>query len=364
MKKSNKRTFIIISIVLVAVFLVIAGTTASVLAYRQLADSETDDSRLPGVAQQEESGSDEISDKGILVAGVDPDSPASQAGLRRGAIILEVDGVEVNTPQELRKAINDNEAGETIALTVLLCDEPEEVSVTLASSEPYLGVEVSGGYTRSFEGIFQLPPGLPGEFNFGPDSEYLPKFRGDSEDLEKFFDELPEGFEGMPHFFGEMPKGFEDMPHFFDEFPEGFEGMPEGFEGMLPHFFDALPEDFEDMPHFFDEMPEDFDFSFSTMIFDIVPDSPADLAGLQKGDIVSAINGQDMTSQEDVIEAITANAPGDEISITVERGNESLDVSVALGEHPDDDSQPYLGVYLGGGSIHREFRFSEDEQNS
>ena len=329
MKKNNKRTFIIISVVLIAVLLVIAGTTASVLAYRQLADSETVDSPLPGVAQQEETGSVAISDKGVLVAGVDPDSPAAQAGLRRGAIILEVDGVEVNTPQELREKISDQEAGETITLSVLLCDVPEEVSVTLASSQPYLGVDVSGGYARSFEGMFQLPPGLPGEFNFGPGSEFMPKFHGDSEDLEKFFDELPEGF-----------------------------------EGMLPHFFDAMPEDFEDMPHFFDEMPKDFDFSFSTMIFDIVPDSPADLAGLQKGDIVSAINGQDMTSHEDVIGAITANAPGDEISITVERGDESLDVSVALGEHPDDDSQPYLGIYLGGGSIHREFRFSEDEQNS
>lgn len=328
MKKNNKRTFIIISVVLIAVLLVIAGTTASVLAYRQLADSETVDSPLPGVAQQEESGSVAISDKGVLIAGVDPDSPAAQAGLRRGAIILEVDGVEVNTPHELREKISDHEAGETITLSVLLCDVPEEVSVTLASSEPYLGVDVSGGYARSFEGMFQLPPGLPGEFNFGPGSEFLPKFRGDSEDLEKFFDELPEGFEGMPHFFDEMPEGFEDMPHFFDE------------------------------------MPEDFDFSFSAMILDIVPDSPADLAGLLEGDIVSAINGEEMNSQEDVIGAITANAPGDEISITVERGEESLDISVTLGEHPDDDGQAYLGVYLGGGSIHREFKFSEDEENS
>jgi membrane-associated protease RseP (regulator of RpoE activity) len=357
MKKNNKRTFIIISVVLIAVLLVIAGTTASVLAYRQLADSETVDSPLPGVAQQEESGSVAISEKGVLVSGVDPDSPAAQAGLRRGAIILEVDGVEVNTPHELREKISDHEAGETITLSVLLCDVPEEVSVTLASSEPYLGVDVSGGYARSFEGMFQLPPGLPGEFNFGPGSEFLPKFRGDSEDLEKFFDELPEGFEGMPHFFDEMPEGFEGMPHFFGE-------MPEGFEGMLPHFFDEMPEGFEDMPHFFDEMPEDFDFSFSAMILDIVPDSPADLAGLLEGDIVSAINGEEMNSQEDVIGAITANAPGDEISITVERGEESLDISVTLGEHPDDDGQAYLGVYLGGGSIHREFKFSEDEENS
>jgi membrane-associated protease RseP (regulator of RpoE activity) len=185
-------------------------------------------------------------------------------------------------------------------------------------------------------------PGHPGDFDFGPGFEFMPKFHGESEDLEKFFDELPEEFEGIPHF--------------FDQFPEEFRGMP--------HFFDEFPEDFEGMPHFFDELPEDFDFSFSAMILDIVPDSPADLAGLQKGDIISAINGQDMNSHEDVIGAITANTPGDEISITVERGDESLDISVTLGEHPDDSEQAYLGVYLGAGAIHREFRFSEDEKNS
>jgi len=43
---------------------------------------------------------------GVLVAGVTPDSPAASKGLKRGDVILEVGGVQVDDPEALRAAID------------------------------------------------------------------------------------------------------------------------------------------------------------------------------------------------------------------------------------------------------------------
>lgn len=46
-----------------------------------------------------------ISDKGVVVSSVDPNSPASRAGLEVGFIILEIDGTPVNSINEFRRVL-------------------------------------------------------------------------------------------------------------------------------------------------------------------------------------------------------------------------------------------------------------------
>ena len=43
--------------------------------------------------------------KGVVVASVDPDGPASEAGIRRGDVIVEVDRHEVKDAKSLQKAL-------------------------------------------------------------------------------------------------------------------------------------------------------------------------------------------------------------------------------------------------------------------
>ena len=54
---------------------------------------------------------------GVLVTGVRPGSPAEEAGLRPGAVILEIEGQDVSNADDLRDKIeNAKEAGKEAIL--------------------------------------------------------------------------------------------------------------------------------------------------------------------------------------------------------------------------------------------------------
>ena len=58
-------------------------------------------------------------EKGVLVPKVFKDSPAGQAGLEAGDIVIRVDGVEINSGLELQREVVKKEIGEVITLTVV-----------------------------------------------------------------------------------------------------------------------------------------------------------------------------------------------------------------------------------------------------
>jgi S1-C subfamily serine protease len=64
----------------------------------------------------------------------------------------------------------------------------------------------------------------------------------------------------------------------------------------------------------------------------VVPDSPAAAASLQVDDILLSIDGVDLTFEHSLAEAIRSHRPGDTVTITVKRGEETFDVEVTLAE--------------------------------
>jgi putative serine protease PepD len=59
---------------------------------------------------------------------------------------------------------------------------------------------------------------------------------------------------------------------------------------------------------------------------------PAAQAGIRPGDVIVAINGQTVSTADDVIEMIAGFQPGDKVSITVQRNDGNHTLSVTLGQ--------------------------------
>jgi S1-C subfamily serine protease len=71
-------------------------------------------------------------------------------------------------------------------------------------------------------------------------------------------------------------------------------------------------------------------------IAQVVQGGPADVAGLQPGDVIQKINGQDVTSDDELVKAIRGTKPGATINLQVWSGGVKKLVSVKVQERPAD----------------------------
>jgi len=63
----------------------------------------------------------------------------------------------------------------------------------------------------------------------------------------------------------------------------------------------------------------------------VVPEGPAHRAGLLPGDLIKAIDGSKLGSNQDLAPALANKDPGQEVNIQIERAGKTLDVKVVLG---------------------------------
>jgi PDZ domain-containing secreted protein len=228
---------------------------------------------------------------GTMVLEVLPGTPADQAGLDKGDLILSVDGMELGNDYPLSEAIAAFEPGDIITLEIQSPgeDEPTQVSVELGEhpdeeGKAYLGIRYST----------------------------------------------------LPHFRFRFERGRFDHEFDFDfDFPqEGFE-IPE-----LPHFEEFFKgEDGFEFP--------DGETIQGVVIMEVLEGSPADEAGLKEKDVITALDGEPVEGTEAFAEQIASIEPGDETTLTVQRKDEELEITVPLGEHPEVEGRGYLGVKVG-----------------
>lgn len=67
---------------------------------------------------------------------------------------------------------------------------------------------------------------------------------------------------------------------------------------------------------------------------DAAGQSPAQQAGLQIGDVITAVNGQAVSGNSDLASILLSQAPGTNVSLTVVRGSSTSTITVTLGERP------------------------------
>lgn len=200
---------------------------------------------------------------GVLIVRVMPGSPAADAGLRRGDIILSVDGAPVNSAAELMKTIATHVAGDEIELAYRHGSEERVTTAVLAA--------VDG---RTLLGV----------------------------------------------------QPYQDAP------------TPMRREAQPPQ----AQEQPEEMPQFRLQVLEP-----GAQIVEVMDDSPASAAGLEVGDVITAVDGEAVSSPEALVETIGGYAPGETVTLAVTRGDEELSIDVTLAAREDDTARGFMGVQIG-----------------
>lgn len=72
------------------------------------------------------------------------------------------------------------------------------------------------------------------------------------------------------------------------------------------------------------------------VISDVVPNGPAEAAGLRPGDVVLSLDGKAMENARQFDVNLYRRAPGETVTLGVRRGGEAIEIAVAVVERPED----------------------------
>lgn len=153
-------------------------------------------------------------DEGVLVTEVVEGSPAEEAGLRAGDVILAVGDEEVSDPGELRETVRDQEPGETVKIDIVRRGERSTVAVKLGDASDLGDADML--FMSPEDGDIAIPeiPGIkriPRIDIQAPNLQWLDEgdahvLRLDEEELQKFKEELHKSLDEMRKQLDEMKR--------------------------------------------------------------------------------------------------------------------------------------------------------------
>jgi putative serine protease PepD len=82
---------------------------------------------------------------------------------------------------------------------------------------------------------------------------------------------------------------------------------------------------------------------FGAYVTDVTSGSPAEQAGIQAGDIITAVDGEPVYGTSYLAIAIRGHSVGDTVTVTVERGGQEKDIDVTLGSDTDYGDSTAIG---------------------
>lgn len=212
-------------------------------------------------------------ERGALVKGVEPDSPAQKAGLKEGDVILRYQGEAVQSAAQLARMVRETPPGRTVALEVSRGGALQKLSAALEA----------GKADRFRMGDLEIPsiPPLP---PIPPDA-----FRWDGRG------------KGRAFLFGEGWPGPRKLGIEYQE-----------ISGQLAKYF-RLSED------------------RGVLVESVDEEGPAGKAGLKAGDVILKLGGAAIRDGEDLRRELGRMEPGQEVVLTVQRDGKPLDLKVKLG---------------------------------
>jgi S1-C subfamily serine protease len=395
---TRKRVLIIVGVVALACALLGMGAAAFGGAIYALTrgtdwlDAWSQDVSLAVPARAAAAGDEQ----GIVIAAVTEGGPAAQAGVARGDILLELDREALNTQRDLREALDRLEPGDEVELRVLHGDDERRLTATLDERDgrAFLGVVPccvirEPNVTSRVPELIPVTGALITEVMDDSPADEAGLEEGDvvrAVDGEELGDELTLADAIRAHQPGDRvtltvqspaTEEEEQLTVELGEHPD-LEGVAYlGVSYLLSPSTRWLPYRVPPVPHF-DGPPMGLDPERyrevipeglpRTTVMEVDADSPAEEAGLREGDVILTVGGETVNTPQDVVSAVTAQDPGDDLTLTILRSgedddeDEELELLITLGEHPEDEARAYLGVRLGFGGVH--FRRFGGERDS
>ena len=209
-------------------------------------------------------------ERGAVLGGIVPDSPAAKAGLKEDDVVLEVNGQRVEGAEQFRRMIREIPSGRTASLTVWRDGRSQNIRVTLGKPDT---------------SKLKVLPQMPKSFSFSmPELKVMPDLSG-LDRLRTFTMVSP----GRP-LLGIDAESLEgDFGRFF--------GAPEG-EGVL--------------------------------VREIFAGSPAAKAGMKVGDVITSIDGERIRSASELREKLLTKKEDKAIQLGLLRNKSEMSVSVEL----------------------------------
>jgi len=216
---------------------------------------------------------------GAAVSQVREDSPAAKAGLRNGDIILEFDGERIRSARHLSRLVGETAAGRPVKVTADRDGKRIDLQVT-----PEAGVAMSDGDFRFRE------PYRTFEFT-------APNFNFDAPGMRELFEE-------HGHRDGDRP----DMM----VIPQGRGRLGIGIQDLSP------------------QLAEYFGTKGGVLVTSVEDDSPAAKAGLQAGDVITAVGDTTVNTPSDLMRAVHSAEDGADLSISYTRDKKSATTQAKL----------------------------------
>ncbi len=217
-------------------------------------------------------------DEGVLIDEIVADSPADEAGLESGDVIVAIEGRTITGSKSLSKAIHRFDPGDDVVITVVRSGDRRELTATLGEKK-------------------QKAYAVWGDDD-GESKVYSWTFDSD--------DEHGKTHEGKVYSF---PGGDGESQIIV----KGYRMDDRGFLGIVPGSAGRMD---------------------GVLIEDLVEDGPAVEAGLREGDVIVALDDESIEDGDDLSQFLSDTEAGQEVAVRVARNGKERTYDVTLSELP------------------------------